>query len=57
MTYEEENYNSSRFLILRFCPIPKTENSEISKSFVSLQFLVVHETQNIKFEKNGLRQK
>ena len=40
-----------RFPSFRFCLIPKIENSEISESFLLLQFLVVYETQNLKTEK------
>ena len=41
----------------RFCPILKIENSEISESFLLLQFLEVYETQNLKTEKNDLKVK
>ena len=50
MTWEG-NYNFPRFLILRFCPIPKILNLKISKNFVLIQFLVVYEIQDIKFKK------
>ena len=35
---------------VRFCLIPKIENSEISESFLLLRFLVVYGTQNLKID-------
>ena len=40
-----------RFPSFRFCSIPELRNSEISESFLLLQFLLVQETQD---PKNGL---
>ena len=46
-----------RFLSFHFCPIHKIKNSEISENFLLLQFLAVYETQNLKTEKNDLKEK
>ena len=51
MWFNKKKKQFPRFPSFRFCPIPKIENSEISESFLLLQFLVVYETQNLKTEK------
>ena len=48
MWFNKKKYQFPRFPSLRFCPIPKIENSEISESFLLLKFLVVYEIQNLK---------
>ena len=52
-----KNWKIPRFPSFRFCATPKVENSEISESFILLQFLVVYETQIQKLKKNDLRQR
>ena len=50
MWFNKEKIQFPRFPSFRFCPIPKIENSEISKSFISIKFLVVYKTQNQKYD-------
>ena len=42
----KNKWNFPRFLSFRFSPIPKIENSEISESFLLLQYLVLYEIQD-----------
>ena len=48
MWFNKKKKKFPSFLSFQFCAIPKTENSEISESFILLKFLVVYETQNKK---------
>ena len=48
MCFEKKKCQFPKFPSFRFCPIPKIENWEILESFLSLKFLVVYETQNLK---------
>ena len=43
-----------RFPSFLFCPTSKTENSEISESFILIKFLVIYKTQN---QKHDLKEK
>ena len=51
MWFIKKKYQFPRFPSFRFYPIPKIENSEISQSFLLFEFLVVHETQNLKTDR------
>ena len=54
MWFNKEKIQFPRFPSFRFCPIPKSENSEISENFILIKFLVVYKTQN---QKHDLKEK
>ena len=51
MRFNKKKWKFSIFCSFQFWSTPKIENSEISESFLLLQFLVIYETQHSKIKK------